>query len=143
MPGEDLVELLVQREDLDLGFQVDLLSAKARLTSRLIWARLATPVITRRSRSDSLWKPVSRSCSASWRTWSSMPAFAPRKRGGHQALPPFPVRSLNTALTAGPEVETAALLDFSAVVFLGFFASRFDFLWPLAMATSLACQVRM
>jgi hypothetical protein len=27
----------------------------------------------------------------------------------------------------------AALLDFSAAVFLGFFASRFDFLWPLAI----------
>lgn len=30
--------------------------------ARLIWVRLATPVITRRSRSDNLWKPVARSC---------------------------------------------------------------------------------
>jgi hypothetical protein len=34
------------------------------------------------------------------------------------------------------EIEMAALLDFSASDFLGFFASRFDFLRPLAMAAS-------
>lgn len=43
-------------------------SAKARLTSRLICVRLATPVMTRHSRSDTLWKPVASSCSANWRT---------------------------------------------------------------------------
>jgi hypothetical protein len=69
-----------------------------------------------------------------------MPAFSLRQAAGHQALPPFPARSLNTAPTAGPAVETAALLDFSAVVFLGFFASRFDFLRPLAMATSCIAE---
>src|SRR4029077_3143657 len=32
-------------------------------------------------------------------------------------------------------IKMAALLDFSAAVFLGFFASRFDFLfWPLAIS---------
>jgi hypothetical protein len=69
-----------------------------------------------------------------------LPAFAPRKRGGHQALPPFLARSLNTEPTAGPEVETFALLDFSAAVFLGFFASRLDLLWLLAMAASSALR---
>src|SRR3954454_6254094 len=60
-------------------------SSKALLTSRLIWLRSATPVITRHSRSDNLSKPVSRSCSASRRTRSSMrdnPAFGDRARSG-------------------------------------------------------------
>ena len=39
------------------------------------------------------------------------------------------------------EIEMAALLDFSAADFLGFFASRFDFLRPLAMAASRVGEV--
>jgi hypothetical protein len=34
------------------------------------------------------------------------------------------------------EIEVAALLDFFAADFLGFFASRFDFPRPLAMTAS-------
>jgi hypothetical protein len=39
------------------------------------------------------------------------------------------------------EIEMAALLDFSAADFLGFFASRFDFLRPLAMAASRVGEI--
>jgi hypothetical protein len=37
----------------------------------------------------------------------------------------------------------AALLDLSAAVFLGFFASRFDFLWPLAITAFLRWRFRV
>jgi hypothetical protein len=40
------------------------------------------------------------------------------------------------------EIEMAALLDFSAADFLGFFASRFDFLRPLAMAPSRVGEIQ-
>jgi hypothetical protein len=35
------------------------------------------------------------------------------------------------------EIKMAELLDLSAAVFLGFFASRFDFLWLLAITAFL------
>jgi hypothetical protein len=111
-------------------------SPKLRFAVPADLSPLATPVITRRSRSDNLWKPVARSCSANRRTCSSIPALSPRKRAGHQALAPLLTRPRYEAPGAWVEIETAALLDFSAADFMGFFASRFDFLRPLAMAAS-------
>jgi hypothetical protein len=58
---------------------------------------------------------------------SSIPALSPRKRAGHQALAPLLTRPRYEAPGAWMEIEMAALLDFSAADFLGFFASRFDF----------------
>lgn len=77
---------------------------------------------------------------------SSMPALLPRKRAGHQAFAPLLTRPRYEAPGAWMEIEMAALLDFSAADFLGFFASRFDFLRPLAMAASrvgkIECNAR-
>jgi hypothetical protein len=72
---------------------------------------------------------------------SSMPALSPRKRAGHQALAPLLTRPRCEAPGAWMEIEMAALLDFSAADFLGFFASRFDFLRPLAMAASRVGEI--
>jgi hypothetical protein len=72
---------------------------------------------------------------------SSMPALSPHKQAGHQVLAPLLTRPRYEAPGAWMEIEMAALLDFSAADFLGFFASRFDFLRPLATAASRVGEI--
>jgi len=64
-------------------------------------------------------------------------------QAGYWGFAPFLTRSWYEVPGAWLEIKMAALLDLSAAVFLGFFASRFDFLWPLAITAFLRWRVRV
>jgi hypothetical protein len=49
----------------------------------------------------------------------------------------FLKRSLYEVPEASLDSETAGLFAFSVAVFFGFFVSRFDLFWPLAMPTPM------